>query len=156
MIPLIRFSQISSFSVVNEVFLCFQSPKKSPAPSQAPSAVGKRGAASGTTSQMSKQPSFVSPAKPDKERLPLSPEQLEERAKISEASYLPVYTLLCRTFDRFEQALEDLSSKSDTVNPSSLYNRLAMSIQNQSLNVLDILKDELTRNVTTMDVESFF
>lgn len=105
---------------------------------------------------MSKQASFVSPAKPDKERLPLTPEQIEERAKITEASYLPVYTLLCRTFDRFEQALEDLSSKSDTANPSSLYNRLAMSIQNQSLNVLDILKDELTRNVTTMDVESFF
>lgn len=105
---------------------------------------------------MSKQTSFVSPAKPDKERAALSPEQLEERAKIAEASYLPIYTLLCRTLDRFEQALDDLSAKSDEANPSSLYNRLATSIQNQSLNVLDILKDELTRNVTTMDVESFF
>lgn len=69
---------------------------------------------------------------------------------------MPIYTLLCRTFDRFEQALDDLSAKSDEQNPSSVYNRLATSIQNQSLNVLDILKDELTRNVTTMDVESFF
>ena len=53
--------------------------------------------------------SFVSPAKPDKERLPLTPVQLEERAKINETSYLPIYTLLCHTFDRLEQALDDLS-----------------------------------------------
>ncbi|CAF4668711.1 unnamed protein product, partial [Rotaria socialis] len=32
----------------------------------------------------------------------------------------------------------------------------ATSIQNQSLNILDILKDELTRNVTTVDVDKFY
>ena len=133
-----------------------KSPKKSPAPSQAPSAVGKRGAASGANSQLSKQPSFVSPAKPDKERLPLTPAQLEERAKITEASYLPVYNLLCHTFDRLEQALDGLSDNSAVSGDAALYTRLATTIQNQSLNILDILKDELTRNVTSLDVDSIF
>jgi hypothetical protein len=86
----------------------------------------------------------------------LTPEQLEERSKITQGSYLPVYTLLCHTFDRLEQALDDLSEQSASNNENTLYTQLASSIQNQSLNVLDILKDELTRNVTTMDVDSFF
>ena len=134
----------------------FQSPKRSPAPSQAPSAVGKRGAASGTASQSTKRPSFVSPAKPDKEHSQLTPDQLDERFKLSQGAYLPIYTLLCHTFDRLEQALDDLSEKSPSNNEITLYSQLATSIQNQSLNILDILKDELTRNVTTVDVDKFY
>jgi hypothetical protein len=118
--------------------------------------MGKRGAATGSVSQLSKQASFVNPAKPDKERVPLTAEQLEERSKITQESYLPIYTLLCHTFDRLEQALDDLSDKSPLNYENTLYTQLATSIQNQSLNVLDILKDELTRNVTTMDIDSFF
>ncbi|CAF3227525.1 unnamed protein product [Rotaria sp. Silwood2] len=129
---------------------------KSPAPSQAPSAVGKRGTVSGTASQLSKRSSFISPAKPDKEHTQLTPEQLDERFKINQEAYLPVYTLLCHTLDHLEQALDDLSEKSPSNNENTLYTQLATSIQNQSLNVLDILKDELTRNVTSMDVDSFF
>jgi hypothetical protein len=105
---------------------------------------------------LSKQSSFADSEKPDKERIPLTQEQLEERLKITQEAYLPIYTLLCHTFDRLEQALDDLSDKSSTNNENILYTQLATSIQNQSLNVLDILKDELTRNVTTMDVDSFF
>lgn len=86
----------------------------------------------------------------------LTGEQIEERAKITHEAYTPVYTLLCATIDRLEQALDDLSSKSSAQYENNLYTQLASSIQNQSLNVLDILKDELTRNVTTMDVNSFF
>ncbi|CAF4672276.1 unnamed protein product [Rotaria socialis] len=133
-----------------------KSPKRSPAPSQVPSAVGKRAAASGTASQLTKRPSFVSPAKPDKEHSQLTPQQLDERFKLSQGAYLPIYTLLCHTFDRLEQALDDLSEKSPSNNESTLYSQLATSIQNQSLNILDILKDELTRNVTTVDVDKFY
>ncbi|CAF1082594.1 unnamed protein product [Rotaria sordida] len=133
-----------------------KSPKRSPAPSQAPSAVGKRGTVSGSISQMSKRPSFISPAKPDKERFQLTPQQLDERFKLTQQAYLPIYSLLCHTFDRLEQALDDLSEKSPSNNENTLYTQLATTIQNQSLNVLDILKDELTRNVTSIDVNSFF
>ncbi|CAF3553959.1 unnamed protein product [Rotaria sp. Silwood1] len=133
-----------------------KSPKRSPAPSQAPSAVGKRGAVSGTASQMSKRSSFISPAKPDKEHIQLTSEQLDQRYKINQEAYLPIYTLLCHTLDHLEQALDDLSEKSLSNNENTLYTQLATTIQNQSLNVLDILKDELTRNVTSMDVNSFF
>jgi hypothetical protein len=55
-----------------------------------------------------------------------------------------------------EQALDELSDKSPLNYENTLYTQLASSIQNQSLNVLDILKDELTRNVTTMNVNTFF
>ncbi|CAF3908587.1 unnamed protein product [Rotaria magnacalcarata] len=133
-----------------------KSPKRSPAPSQAASAVGKRAAASGTASQLTKRPSFISPAKPDKEHAQLTPEQLDERFKLSQGAYLPIYTLLCHTFDRLEQALDDLSEKSPSNNENTIYSQLATSIQNQSLNILDILKDELTRNVTTVDVDKFY
>ncbi|CAF1189127.1 unnamed protein product [Rotaria sordida] len=133
-----------------------KSPKRSPAPSQAPSAVGKRGTVSGSISQMSKRPSFISPAKPDKERFQLTPQQLDERFKLTQQAYLPIYSLLCHTFDRLEQALDDLSEKSPSNNENTLYTQLATTIQNQSLNVLDILKDELIRNVTSIDVNSFF
>jgi hypothetical protein len=94
--------------------------------------------------------------KPDKERVPLTPEQAEERAKITQESYLPIYSLLSHTFDRLEQALDDLSDNSPSNSENNLYTQLASTIQNQSLNVLDILKDELTRNVTTMNVDTFF
>lgn len=88
--------------------------------------------------------------------MPLTAEQLEERSKITQESYAPIYTLLCSTLDRLEQALDDLSYQSPANYENNLYTQLASSIQNQSLNVLDILKDELTRNVTAMDVDSFF
>lgn len=88
--------------------------------------------------------------------MPLTAEQLEERERINEASYLSIYTLLCNTFDRFEQALDGLSEHRTANDSSLLYTQLASSIQNQSLNVLDILKDELTRNVTSIDMNNFF
>lgn len=101
---------------------------------------------------------MASPAKPDKERVPLTPAQLEERLKINQASYTPVYTLLCNSLDRFEQALDGLTmgNKNSPHSDANIYAQLASSIQNQSLNVLDILRDELTRNVTAADVDSFF
>lgn len=105
---------------------------------------------------MSKQTSFASPAKPDKERTPLTADQIEERQRISQASYLPIYTLMCKTFDRFEQALNGLTENRSANADAQLYTQLANSIQNQSLNILDILKDELTRNVTTMDMNNFY
>jgi hypothetical protein len=105
---------------------------------------------------LNKQPSFVSPSKPDTEGIPLTAEQIEERSRITQESYLPIYTLLCHTFDRMEQALDDLSDKSPSNYENILYTQLESSIQNQSLNVLDILKDELTRNLTTLDMNSFF
>ncbi len=105
---------------------------------------------------MSKQSSFAESEKPDKEHIPLTQEQLEERSKITQEAYLPIYTLLCHTLDRLEQALDDLSEKSTSNNEDTLYTQLASSIQNQSLNVLDILKDELTRNMISMNVDSFF
>ena len=82
----------------------------------------------------------------------LTPEQLAEQAKLTQASYSPIYDLLCQTLDRLEQALDGLSS---TANDAQLYTRLASSIHNQSLNVLDILKDELTRNTTSIAVDRF-
>lgn len=104
---------------------------------------------------MSKQSSFVDPEKPEKESVSLTQEQLEERARAAQEAYLPIYTLLCHTFDRLEQALDDLSGKS-SANEDALYSQLATTIQNQSLNVLDILRDELTRNVLSIDMNNFF
>ncbi|CAF1052169.1 unnamed protein product [Adineta ricciae] len=129
--------------------------KKAPAPPQTPSAASKRGTASGTNSQLSKQSSFVDSEKPEKESVTLTQEQLEERARAAQEAYLPIYTLLCHTFDRLEQALDDLSGKS-SANEDALYSQLATTIQNQSLNVLDILRDELTQNVLSIDMNNFF
>jgi hypothetical protein len=49
---------------------------------------------------LSKQSSFAESEKPDKEHIPLTQEQLEERSKITQEAYLPIYTLLCHTLDR--------------------------------------------------------
>ncbi|CAF0839298.1 unnamed protein product [Adineta steineri] len=133
-----------------------KSPKKAPVPPTTPSGASKRGATSGSNSQMSKQSSFIDSEKPDKERVQLTQEQIDERLKLTQESYLPVYTLLCHTFDRLEQALDDLSGKSVSTNENALYTQLATSIQNQSLDILDILKDELTRNVMSVDMDNFF
>jgi hypothetical protein len=107
---------------------------------------------------MSKLTSFINPVKPDRERPPLTSAQIEERTRITQESYLPISRLLCHAFDRLEQALDELTEKTTTTadNDAYLYGRLATSIQNPSLNVLDILKDELTRNVTSMEIDSFF
>ncbi|CAF4171371.1 unnamed protein product, partial [Rotaria sordida] len=95
------------------------SSKRSLDPSQVPSAIGKHEAVSDTVSQMSKQSSFISPAKPDKVDVQLTPQQLDERFKITQEAHLPIYTLLCHTFDRLKQALYDLSEKFSSNNENT-------------------------------------
>ncbi|CAF0962629.1 unnamed protein product [Rotaria sordida] len=68
---------------------------------------------------MSKQPSFISPAKPDKVDVQLTPQQLDERFKITQEAHLPIYTLLCHTFDCLKQALYDLSEKFSSNNENT-------------------------------------
>jgi hypothetical protein len=104
---------------------------------------------------MNKQRPLSSTIKPELERVPLTPAEIEERDTIIRASYQPIYNLLCHTFDRLEQALDGLAEHDLTNHESNLYARLATSIQNQSLDVLDILRDELNRNVISTDVDHF-
>ncbi|CAF4214264.1 unnamed protein product, partial [Rotaria sordida] len=52
--------------------------------------------------------------------------------------------------------LDDLSERYLSNNENTFCIQLATSIQIQSLNVLDMLEDELTCNVTSIDANSFF
>ncbi|CAF1368506.1 unnamed protein product [Rotaria sordida] len=66
------------------------------------------------------------------------------------------YPLLINYEHRMNSILDDLSERSLSNNENTFCIKLATSIQIQSLNVLDMLEDELTRNVTSIDANSFF